>query len=213
DLVEGIYKNNTVADYFNEVLAGVVAAYIEERHRHDPGSRLRVLEIGAGTGGSTALLLKRLEAYRQQIAEYCYSDISRAFLIHGEKEYGGRNPYLTYRLFNVEAPLAGQSIEIGTYDTVIATNVLHATKNIRRTLRNAKAALKRNGILLLNEMADKSLFTHLTFGLLEGWWLYEDESLRIRGCPGLSPETWSRVLQEEGFRSVFFPAQESHPLG
>ncbi|WP_250625011.1 class I SAM-dependent methyltransferase [Bacillus subtilis] len=33
----------------------------------------------------------------------------------------------------------------GGYDAVIAANVLHATKNIRQTLRNAKAVLKKTG--------------------------------------------------------------------
>ena len=52
------------------------------------------------------------------------------------------------------------------YDVVIATNVLHATRDIRQTLRNAKAVMKANGVLLLNEMIGKNTFIHLTFGLL-----------------------------------------------
>ena len=51
-------------------------------------------------------------------------------------------------------------------------------------------------------------FSHkLSLALLEGWWKYEDEVLRIPGCPGLYPETWSRVLESEGFVSVLFPAE------
>lgn len=119
---------------------------------------------------------------------------------------------MTYHIFNVEAPITGQDIDAGGYDIVIAANVLHATKNIRQTLRNAKAALKSNGLLLLNEMAGKGIFIHLTFGLLEGWWLYEDPELRIAGCPGLYPKTWHNVLESEGFKSVMFPAQEAHSL-
>jgi len=213
EMVEGVYKNNSLSDYFNEVLADVTVAYLEERRQRNPESRIRILEIGAGTGGSSALLFKRLAVYSNQIEEYCYSDLSRAFLVHGENEYGASNPFVTYRLFNVESHPAGQGIELGAYDLVIATNVLHATKNIRTTLNHAKATLKPNGILLLNEMAEQSLFTHLTFGLLEGWWLSEDEALRIRGCPALDPAVWKKVLEQGGFRSVFFPAHEAHALG
>ena len=61
--------------------------------------------------------------------------------------------------------------------------------------------------------AGNSLFTHLTFGLLEGWWRYEDPELRIPGCPGLDPQDWQTVLESEGFRSVVFPAQAIHDLG
>ena len=213
ELVEGIYKNNPVADYFNDLLADTLIAYIEARLKQDPTAQLRIIEIGAGTGGTSATVFKKLKPYRNRIQEYCYTDISKAFLLHAEKEYGPDNPYLTCQIFNVEAPLTGQNIHAGGYDLAIATNVLHATRNIRQTLRNAKAALKKNGLLLLNELSGNTLFSHLTFGLLEGWWLYEDATLRIPGCPGLSSQAWQAVLEDEGFRSILFPAQEAHELG
>ncbi|HWP96053.1 MAG TPA: SDR family NAD(P)-dependent oxidoreductase, partial [Syntrophomonadaceae bacterium] len=211
-LVEGIYKNNVIADYFNEVLADTVVVNIQERLTYDSSVRIRILEIGAGTGGTSAMVFQKLQPYREHIQEYCYTDISKAFLMHAEREYSKENPYLTYEIFNVEESIAVQGIDEGGYDILIATNVLHATKNIRQTLRNAKAALKKNGWLLLNEISSNSLFTHLTFGLLKGWWLYEDTALRIPGCPGLYPETWRVVLESEGFQSIF-PAQEAHKLG
>src|SRR6202043_892964 len=46
-LVEGIYKNNPVADYFNEALAGMVAGFIAERLKQDASARIRILEVGA----------------------------------------------------------------------------------------------------------------------------------------------------------------------
>jgi polyketide synthase PksM len=212
-LVEGIYKNNNIADYYNEALADTVVAYIMERLQRDPSARIRMIEIGAGTGGTSAMVFQKLKPYQDYIEEYCYTDISKAFLMHAEKEYGSQNSYLTYNIFNVEAPIAGQDISAGVYDIAIATNVLHATKNIRQTIRNAKAVLQKNGLLLINEISSNPLSYHLTFGLLEGWWLYEDSALRIPGCPGLSPKTWKEILEREGFRSVLFPTQEAHELG
>ncbi|MCM3145749.1 beta-ketoacyl synthase N-terminal-like domain-containing protein [Brevibacillus sp. MER 51] len=213
ELVEKVYKNNRVSDYFNEVLADTVVAFVEERLNQDSAARIRILEIGAGTGGTSAVVFQKLKAYEKHIQEYCYTDLSKAFFMHAEKAYGPSNPYLTYRIFNVEEPVTGQGIDLGGYDIVIAANVLHATKNIRQTVRNAKAVLKKNGLLLLNEMSKNTLFLHLTFGLLEGWWLYEDPELRLSGCPGLSSATWQRVLEEEGFQSVFFPTEEAHAMG
>jgi polyketide synthase PksM len=213
ELVEKVYKNNTVSDYFNEVLADTVVAFVEERLNQDSAARIRILEIGAGTGGTSAVVFQKLKPYEEHIQEYCYTDLSKAFFMHAEKEYGPSNPYLTYQIFNVEESVTGQGIDLGGYDIVIAANVLHATKNIRQTLRNAKAVLKKNGLLLLNEMSKNTIFLHLTFGLLEGWWLYEDSELRLPGCPGLSSSTWQRVLEEEGFQSVFFPTEEAHAMG
>lgn len=213
DLVEGVYKNNQVADYFNDVLADTLTAYLQERLKQEPEAKIRILEIGAGTGGTSAAVFQKLKAWQTHIKEYCYTDLSKAFLMHAENKYGPDNPYLTYKRFNVEEPASEQHIDAGGYDAVIAANVLHATKNIRQTLRNAKAVLKKNGLLLLNEISNHNIYSHLTFGLLEGWWLYEDPDLRIPGCPGLYPDTWKMVLESEGFRYVSFMAEQSHQLG
>ncbi|MFE9722742.1 SDR family NAD(P)-dependent oxidoreductase [Streptomyces sp. NPDC005794] len=213
ELVERIYRNNPVSDCFNEILADAAAAVVREIVRADPDARIRILEIGAGTGGGSVTVFERLEPFAAHVETYSYTDLSKSFLMYAEQEYGPRHPYLEYRLFNVEDPLAAQGIAPGSYDLVLATNVLHATKDIRRTLRNAKGALKQHGVLLANELSTHSLFTHLTFGLLDGWWLYEDDELRMPGGPGLSPESWEEVLDDEGFGSVSFPARRLHELG
>ncbi|AEI40434.1 SDR family NAD(P)-dependent oxidoreductase [Paenibacillus mucilaginosus] len=211
--VEGIYKNNPVADYFNEVLAELLLAYLEERIKGNPETAIRIIEIGAGTGGTSSLLFEKLRPYRAHIQEYCYTDISKAFLHHAERTYGPDHPYLTYKLYNVEEPFTGSQGPTGVFDVAVATNVLHATRNIRRTIRHAKSLLKPAGMLLINELSDNRLLTHLTFGLLEGWWLAEDQALRIPGSPGLYPKDWQRVLGSEGFGPVLFPAQAAHDWG
>jgi acyl transferase domain-containing protein/non-ribosomal peptide synthetase component F/SAM-dependent methyltransferase len=212
-LVEGVYKDNPIADYFNEVLGQTLQAHVKARVEADPQVQLRMLEIGAGTGGTSATVLRQLAPWAQYIADYSYTDLSQAFLQHAKQHYQAQSPYLSTRLFNVEMPLRAQGVEPGSYDVVIAANVLHATRDIRQTLRNAKALLKRQGVLLLNELTDSSVFTHLSFGLLQGWWLYRDAPLRAPGSPALRPATWARVLQAEGFAPVQQMAPQAHPLG
>jgi acyl transferase domain-containing protein/NADPH:quinone reductase-like Zn-dependent oxidoreductase/acyl carrier protein/ribosomal protein S18 acetylase RimI-like enzyme len=212
-LLERIYRGNPASDFYNSVLQSVVVAYLEARLSEDPAARFRLLEIGAGTGGTTAGLLPELDVFRDHIEEYCFTDISKAFLIHAEDRYAPRHSYLTTRLFDVSRPLAGQGIDAGSYDLVLATNVLHATVDIRWALRNAKAAMRKHGLLVLNELSAGSLFTHLTFGLLPGWWLHQDSSIRIPGCPGLDPRGWAGALSDEGFGSVLFPAENAHRAG
>jgi len=212
-LVEGVYKHNPVADFFNDALARSVVAYVELLREQDPRTPVRILEIGAGTGGATAHVLAMLRTCALNVEEYCYTDVSPAFLLHAEKEYSPGNPFLTRRLLDIDAPLEAQGIPRAHYDLVLASNVLHATPDIRRTVRNAKWTLARNGLLFLNELSNNTLLAHLTFGLLDGWWAYEDEELRIPGCPALAPESWKTVLEAEGFGSVFFPAAEAHERG
>ncbi|MGD0096268.1 MAG: SDR family NAD(P)-dependent oxidoreductase [Terracidiphilus sp.] len=211
--VEAVYKNNPLPDVFNEIAGNAAAAYVRQRLHADPRARLRILEIGAGTGGTSVIVFDKLRPFRQSVETYCYTDLSQAFFFHAEENYRPQNPYLECRRLDIEKAVEEQGFELGSYDLVIASNVLHATRNIRQTIRNAKALLQSGGYLLLNEIGTKSLSAHLTFGLLDGWWLFEDARLRIRNCPALSPSNWKRVLEEEGFRPVQFPAEEAHDLG
>lgn len=212
-LVEGIYKDNQVAEYFNSVIAEVIAGLINERVKQGTKQAIRVLEVGAGTGGTSGVIFSRLAGLSDHIAQYTYSDISKSFLLHAEKTFSQQAPYIDFNIFNVEHSAATQKIPLNHYDVVVATNVLHATKDIANTLANVKQTMQRGGILLLNEISNNNLFTHLTFGMLEGWWLYDDEHIRIPGSPGLSPSNWEFALQKEGFENVAFPAQASHSLG
>jgi acyl transferase domain-containing protein/D-arabinose 1-dehydrogenase-like Zn-dependent alcohol dehydrogenase/acyl carrier protein/SAM-dependent methyltransferase len=213
ELAGGIYKNNRTADYFNNALASIVKAYIEELAKSDASSRYRIFEIGAGTGGTTASILSLLEPLKERIEEYCFTDVSTAFLNSAHEQFGRKWSSLIMHRFDVEKPLAEQAIPSGHYDVVVAANALHATRDIHNTLRNAKATLRKDGLLVLNELSANSLFLHLTFGLLQGWWLYKDSSLRIPGSPGLYPETWRSVLGNEGFRSIVFPAAQAGEFG
>ncbi|GAB3351113.1 beta-ketoacyl synthase N-terminal-like domain-containing protein [Lysobacter tyrosinilyticus] len=211
-LVEGIYKHNLIADHFNRVLGDNLRAEFAARAAR--GERgLRLLEIGAGTGGTTAGLLPMLRGFGDLVEEYCYTDLSKAFLLHAQEVYEPEFPALRTAIFDVGKPLSLQSIEGNRYDAVIATNVLHATSDMRATVRNAKALLKRGGILLVNELSAWSWQTHFTFGLLDGWWLYEDEKLRLPGSPCLSPAQWESLLKAERFLDIRFPAHADHGLG
>ena len=210
-LVEGVYQGHALADYANDALGATLCSRIQQMSGADAGP-VRILEIGAGTGGTTARILPLLRPHAARIAEYCYTDLSKAFLNHAEERYRPQLSTLTTAIFDVTQPVR-PPLERHRYDFVIATNVLHATPDIRQTLRNAKALLKSGGLLLLNEMSTWSLFSHLTFGLLEGWWLYEDAPLRLAGSPGLAPQSWQKVLADEGFESIAFPATPAHELG
>ncbi|ESP90256.1 SDR family NAD(P)-dependent oxidoreductase [Pseudoalteromonas luteoviolacea] len=210
-LLEGIYKHNPVSDYFNHLVADVAAHITQHGFKH--GRKVRILEIGAGTGGTSALVFETLKTVKHQVEEYCYTDISRAFLMHAHTHYQAHNPFLKTAIFNVEQPVDEQAVERGSYDMVIATNVLHATRNIRNTLSNAKALLKPGGVLILNELSEDSIFCHMTFGLLEGWWLHEDSAIRIPECPGLTSLGWKQALEQEGYQEVAFPQLSAHVLG
>jgi rhizoxin synthesis polyketide synthase/nonribosomal peptide synthetase RhiB len=211
-LIEGVYKGEPLADAANARLAEAMLEAIAPFTRGS-GRGLRILEIGAGTGACTAGVLAGLKAREARVETYVYSDVSQVFLRQAQARFAAEAPFLEPRLFDVSRPLSEQGFTPGTFDVVLAANALHATSDIRRALRNAKALLRRGGVLLVSEISQNSLFAHLTFGLLEGWWLHTDSPLRIHGCPGLRPEAWRELLSQEGFLDARFVAAELHALG
>jgi acyl transferase domain-containing protein/acyl carrier protein/enoyl-CoA hydratase/carnithine racemase len=196
-LVEAVYKENAVAARFSRTLAAAAAQIVADWTPAD--GKLRILEIGAGTGGTSEPVFGALRVHADRIEEYAYTDVSRAFLIHAQRSYADKVPGLTTALFDVEKPLEDQQIEPGRYDLVIAANVLHATADIGRTLARVRETMAPGGVLLMNETSKPTLFTHVTFGLLEGWWRFTDPDRRIPGTPSLTPASWRRALDQTGF--------------
>ena len=211
--LEGVYKDNPVMDFFNERVADVVEQFVCLKQKDLPrGQLIRILEVGAGTGATSAAIFNRLQPFKDRV-DYAYTDISKSFLMYGEQKYRHSAPYLRTAILDIERPFEEQGIRINHYDMVVAANVLHATRNIGNTLARVKSALKGNGLLVLNELSTHTLFATLTFGLTDGWWLFEDSDIRLPGSPGLSSEQWKRVLAEERFYPVKFPDPEARDLG
>ena len=211
--LEKVYRSAPGAGRYHTALAESMTHYLRKRNSH-AASSARIIEIGAGTGGTSAVVLQRLREAGIAVSEYCYTDVSRAFLMHAQDHFGPQYPYLSCRLLDIEKDPLAQGFGAGEFNVVVAANVLHATRDIRTTLRNAKRLLRSGGLLVLNELSTAGgLFAQLTFGLTEDWWRCEDATLRIPGSPALEPGTWERVLKGEGFPEISFPAQAYHAGG
>src|SRR5262249_6619472 len=100
----GAYQDNTVNRYLNAMVAEVVHAAAKER-----AGTLRVLELGAGVGGTTAAVLTSLNDCEMN---YLFTDVSRFFLTLGQERFG-RNPRLRYALVDINGELPGQGIPNG----------------------------------------------------------------------------------------------------
>ncbi len=194
ELVGAIYSGNVVADSLNQQVVACVEAFVRERLQ----GPLRILEVGAGTGGTSAPVLRALQSLGASL-EYHYTDVSRTFTQFGQRQFGAEYPFLQFEVLDIERPPREQGFEPGSFDLVIATNVLHATREFARTLRHIKSLLKGNGWIVINEATEVLDFATLSFGLLEGWWRYEDEEQRLPHSPLMDSGMWRRMLAREGF--------------
>src|SRR6185312_273609 len=94
-LASRVYKNSVTNDYFNKQLQLAVRELVK---RHPGDRKLRILEIGAGTGATTEMVVDELDPAR---SEYCFTDISPFFLDLARQRFGHRG-FFDFRLLNIE---------------------------------------------------------------------------------------------------------------
>lgn len=85
---------------------------------------MRILEIGAGTGGTTVRVIEGLKSPNSQslYKKYVYTDISPLFFDAAKKRFSACE-YFDYRVLDITKEPSEQGFEEGTYDLVIASNV------------------------------------------------------------------------------------------
>ncbi|AQS72435.1 type I polyketide synthase [Streptomyces pactum] len=192
-LIEYFYSDAAQPRFHNQLLRGllreIVAAWPADRP-------LRILEVGAGTGGSTAVLLDELPPER---TTYTFTDRSASFFLHAQSRFADAD-FLTYQCLDLEEDPAEQGFTEASFDLVIATNVLHATTDLRQTLAKVSWLLVDDGQLLAFETHNPGLLAPV-FGPLEGFWNFTDTSLR-KYSPLLAADAWGPLLQSCGFGEV-----------
>jgi malonyl CoA-acyl carrier protein transacylase/SAM-dependent methyltransferase len=190
DVAEALYEASPAATYVNEIAAAVVGA---AGAALAGGQKLRVLEIGAGSGGTTSALLPALVPGR---TEYVFTDVSEVFLARARAKLEAF-PFVRYGLLDVGRDPAAQGYPAESFDVVVAANVLHAAADLGLALDYARSLLTPGGLLVLSETTAHPAWLDITTGLIEGWQQFEDEFRR--SSPLLPVEAWKQLLGEHGF--------------
>ncbi len=186
-----LYLKAPVARAANRILRETVQALLAGL---PDGRRLRVIEVGAGTGSATAALLPELPEGR---FDYMYTDISAGFFSEAEARFGGAEASIEYCPLDIERDPIAQGFEAHGYDLLIASNVLHATRFLQETLANCRELLAPSGQLVALENLSGLGWMDLTFGQLDGWWRFADDYRPHHALA--SPAVWRRALGDAGF--------------
>jgi malonyl CoA-acyl carrier protein transacylase/SAM-dependent methyltransferase len=191
ELAERLYQESPTAHAFNGLVSEVIARLLRERPE---GTRLRVLEVGGGTGATSSFVLPLLPP---DTAEYCFTDVSPLFTARAAEKFR-EYPFVRTQTADVERPLVEQGLAPQSFDLVVAANVLHATADLRATVERVRDVLAPGGALVMLEVTRPQRWIDLTFGMTEGWWKFTDRELRP-DYPLISPEQWLATFEAIGF--------------
>lgn len=201
NLARHLYESSGGTRYANSIVAAAVQAACSAARKN---RRLRILELGGGTGATTAAVLPLLPADR---VSYHFTDVSEVFLERASAEFR-QYPFVRYGILDIESDLQLAKYA-GSFDVVIAANVVHATRDLMVTLAGVKSLLAPGGLAILLESTKDLAWHDITIGLVRGWQKSEDD-LRTASIL-LGAEDWISALRASGFDEAFAAPESASP--
>lgn len=225
DPLEVMFSDDLLDRVYDEAVGlGDIPALLNKYldHVYHNSTNLRILEVGAGTGSSTAVILnklsplndkQRLSAKSSRIIQYTFTDISAGFFKKAEERFRPWADIMEFKTYNAEKDPASQELQTGHYDFVVAGNVVHTTSNLKNTLSHLHALLRPGGKILLQEgVRQDFLWSPLAFGQLPGWWQGVEPSRAW--SPWVSVTEWESYLRDAGFGGIDleFPDRQNRDI-
>lgn len=166
------------------------------------GEPLRVLEIGAGTGGATTTAINALKQVATAPVTYLATDISARLLRSTADKLGQRATELieiNYEPYDFNAEPKRRLVSTGGFDVVLAVNALHNAHDLPASLRIVSSLLKEGGVLIISESicgSGKQVHQEYFLNLLP---MPEHR----RGCSSrfLSSNEWQQAIHNAGLKS------------
>lgn len=182
---EHFFESGVAYREANSSLQAAMTQIVEQLPRTH---QLRILEIGAGTGGTTTWLLSELSTLPADQVIYTFSDTSEAALQQAQQKYQ-QYSFMRYQLLDSERDLLQQGFEVHGYDLIVATNAFSSSSDRLTTLCQIRQLLASQGLLALLAEADPlSPAPLLITGLLTS-----------SPLPVLTAQEWVDTLKAAGF--------------
>ena len=196
EIHEVAYNAMFLSRYVNRLLVAVACELARRRQGAGP---LRVLEVGAGVGGTSVELIPALAAFD---AEYLFTDVSGFFLNNARRRFADQ-PWVDFARYDMNEDFRAQGLAPNSYDLVVCANVLHYARDADDVLARLEQLLEPGGWLLFIEATRDSyqIMTSMEFLFDEGSGEFADVR-RVQEQTFLTREQWLDVLSAVGASSV-----------
>lgn len=183
---QAIYRRTPSAVWSNALVSRLIATRVEDLNAQ--GQTAHLLEIGAGTGATTAEVLASMPAGADY--DYLFTDVSRYFLDTARATW----PQLRTALFDVNTAPQRQGIAPGGVDIVLAANVLHNAHDIDEAMRTIDGLLSPHGIAVIIDSTSDSPLLMTTVEFTEGLGKDLRDSRTGTGSPFLTLRQWQEAV-------------------
>lgn len=173
-----------------------LGAFLDHLGHHH--SRMRVLEIGAGTGASTSIALQHL-AFETE--EYTFTDLLPSYFQTAQARFSEHNKLLKFKALDIDQSPVEQGFQENAYDVIIATHVLQATKSVSQALQHCRQLLRPGGyIILLEPVSSTTLRVPFLLSALSAHWLAHEENTSQDLT--ITEAQWNVLLSKNHFSGV-----------
>ncbi|WP_188186662.1 non-ribosomal peptide synthetase [Nonomuraea sp. SYSU D8015] len=186
DTAQAAFRDNPVNRYLNEVLVAAVTAI---------GRPLRVLEVGAGVGGTSAALIPALAGAGVEV-DYLFTDVS-PFFLNDAREAFAAYPQVRYGLYDLNLDPRAQDLLPNSFDLIVAGNALHLAKDAAAALAALRELLAPGGWLAFIEGTAENLPLMVSMEFTDQLSGFTD----VRQAADqtlLTREQWARLVEEAG---------------
>jgi SAM-dependent methyltransferase len=196
------FHNNNLTYAVNNWLGAVVAA-----NNLANRSSFQILEIGAGAGSGSEILLRSLNerGLLPRLQRYLITEPNAFFRRRSQRELAPRysDLPLEWTSLDMNQPWDTQGIVPGTFTLVYGVNVLHVARDLLFSLRQARNALAPDGWLVISECVrprlNQPMYPELVFQILDSF-TEVDTDPEFRPNPGfLTADHWRNAFKRAGF--------------
>ena len=207
DIATAAYRDNLVSRYTNQLVVSGLTARAARARRATPRRSLRVLEVGAGVGGTSADLIAALSLYD---AHYTFTDVSNFFLAQARQMFADHD-FIDYRIFDINRPPAEQGFASCSFDVVVCANVLHNAVNIDDVLAVLNRLLAPGGSLVFIDATAVNHPLMISMEFKEGLHGFTDARAGTNSA-FLTYAQWHNALGRSPFGAVHSFPPPNHPL-
>ncbi len=207
DYANSCYRD-VLARYLNKTISEAVIRISNLQKKEKPAEqKLRIVEIGAGTGATTDEVLPRLREKVQDVElSYLFTDVSNYFVVAARNKYQ-EYPWMKYQVVDIDRDFQEQNLEPNSAEIIIAAGVIDNAYDVEKTLNGVMKVLVPGGWVIMTEpIVD---FPQM---LISQGFMRPIDDREITETIFRSTKAWQEIFTRIGAAEVIALPEDGHPL-